>query len=147
MEGWVFESQSRQTKSFKQVVTACSATNVIVTGPRRWLDKDVPCHGRCSLLKDLHCVMDVSAEYRSNIGNGDVYIRKIPNKQTNRGENCNWATGVVSMETFYNMVYFTFSGGSLDSITCFAISVWLNEQLGNLLNEKSWKAPFQGTSW
>ena len=66
-------------KSLKVLHCLSSATDVNVTGPRRWpLQTDVPCHSRCGTLKNPHCSMAISAEYRSNYlqaftSNCDVY--------------------------------------------------------------------------
>ena len=69
-EGWVFESQPRQTLVVKTGIDSStdkrSAVGVSVTGPCRWpLYTDVLCHSRCSTLKNPHCSMAIIAEHKS----------------------------------------------------------------------------------
>ena len=60
--------------SLKQVRTAnrWAADATWVRGPRYKLD--APCHSRCGTLQNTHCSMAMSAEYRSNFGNGDLSV-------------------------------------------------------------------------
>ena len=69
-EGWVFESQPRQTEVIKtgsgSSISKRSAIGVSVTGPLRWpFQTDAPyaCHRGCVTLKN--CSMAMSAEHRS----------------------------------------------------------------------------------
>ena len=68
----VGRSQPRQTyvvKAGSDSSTAKrSALGVSDTGPRGWpLSTDFPCNSRCGTLKNPHCSMVMSAEYRSKL--------------------------------------------------------------------------------
>ena len=61
-EGWVFESQPRQTHVVKRGSDSFTAKRlaigVSVMGPWRWpLYTDAPCHSKCGPLKNPHCWM------------------------------------------------------------------------------------------
>ena len=82
-EGWVFESQPRQTKVVKtgsdSSTVKLSSIGVRVTVPRRWpLYTDAPCYSIRGTLKNPHCLMTMSAEQRSKFAalyrNGDFSI-------------------------------------------------------------------------
>ena len=59
-EGWVFESQPRQTEVIKIASDSSTAKRLAIG-----VSIPAPCHSRCGTLKGPHCSMAMSAEQRS----------------------------------------------------------------------------------
>ena len=89
-EGWVFESQSRQTwvvKTDSDSSTGERSTMGVCHGSSEMtIINWCPCHSRCGTLKNPHCSMAMSAEHISKFAalHRQWWRLHMTNKQTKR---------------------------------------------------------------